>query len=108
MHMCFSAEASFLSAGLLGIAGVTSLYMVKDSKYIPFATIPLLFAIHQLSEGFLWLSLSGILWQTHTSWFLYIFLFFSQIIRASRIPYTILLTETRTMQKKILRVLTVL
>lgn len=107
-NMCFSAEASFLSAGLLGLVGVRALYVVKHHAHIPFATIPLLFGVHQLSEGFLWLALSGQIGSWYISWFLYIFLFFSQIVRASRIPYTILFVETCAVQKKILRFLTVL
>ncbi len=55
--MCFSAEASFTAALLLGTAGGLSL---KRSNSLPqyfLAGIPLLFAFQQFSEGLIWLHL---------------------------------------------------
>lgn len=51
--MCFSAPVSF-SAGavLLGLGSA------KRPRELPFAAIPLLFAIQQLSEGVIWLTFS--------------------------------------------------
>lgn len=61
--MCFSATASFsASAALLGIGAVT-LHKTRQPRERPFAAIPLLFGIQQLTEGVLWL---GFGWDTPT------------------------------------------
>lgn len=53
--MCFSAEASFVASAFLFGAGAVSLRMVRSSAELPLAAIPLLFALQQAIEGFVWL-----------------------------------------------------
>jgi hypothetical protein len=59
--MCFSATVNFVGSGVLGAAGVVTLTRVKHRRELLFAAMPLLFAIHQFIEGFVWLGLDGIL-----------------------------------------------
>lgn len=59
--MCFSATANFAGSGILGAAGVVTLTKVKHRREFLFALLPSLFAIHQFTEGFVWLGLDGIL-----------------------------------------------
>jgi len=59
--MCFSATANFVGSGVLGTAGAVTLTKVKHRRELLFASLPLLFAIHQFTEGFVWLGLDGIL-----------------------------------------------
>ena len=59
--MCFSATANFVGSGVLGAAGVLTLTKVKHRREVLFAALPVLFAIHQFTEGFVWLGLDGIL-----------------------------------------------
>jgi hypothetical protein len=59
--MCFSATANFVGSGVLGTVGVVTLTKVKHRRELLFAALPLLFAIHQFIEGFVWLGLDGIL-----------------------------------------------
>jgi hypothetical protein len=59
--MCFSATANFVGSGVLGAVGVVTLTKVKHRREVLFAALPLLFAIHQFIEGFVWLGLDGIL-----------------------------------------------
>jgi hypothetical protein len=59
--MCFSATANFVGSGVLGAVGVVTLTRVKHRREVLFASLPLLFAIHQFIEGFVWLGLDGIL-----------------------------------------------
>ncbi|MGB9286242.1 MAG: DUF6629 family protein [Candidatus Sulfotelmatobacter sp.] len=58
--MCFSATANFVGSGVLGAVGVVTLSKVKHRRELIFASLPLLFAIHQCIEGFVWLGLDGI------------------------------------------------
>lgn len=55
--MCFSPEASFTSALVLGVIGLYGLTYVKTARQLPLALFPLLFACHQAFEGILWLYL---------------------------------------------------
>jgi hypothetical protein len=59
--VCFSATANFVGSGVLGALGVVTLTHVKHRRELLFATLPILFAIHQFIEGFVWLGLDGIL-----------------------------------------------
>jgi len=59
--MCFSATANFVGSTVLGAVGVVTLTKVKHRRELLFAALPILFAIHQFIEGFVWLGLDGIL-----------------------------------------------
>lgn len=56
--MCFSTEASFTAALVLGITGGATIKNRSFPSQLLFASIPLLFALQQLSEGLVWLHLS--------------------------------------------------
>jgi len=59
--VCFSATANFVGSGVLGAVGAVTLSRVKHRRELLFASLPVLFAIHQFIEGFVWLGLDGIL-----------------------------------------------
>jgi len=59
--MCFSATVNFGGSAVLGAAGIATLTKVKHRRELLFAAMPMLFAIHQFIEGFVWLGLDGIL-----------------------------------------------
>lgn len=103
--MCFSASASFGAGVILSVIGVASLKKVQGPSQIIFASIPLLFASQQFSEGFLWLSLSNPTFAALESATTYIFLFFAQIVWPVWIPLGVLKLEKNRGNKKILRIL---
>ncbi|MEL6662779.1 MAG: DUF6629 family protein [Pseudomonadota bacterium] len=55
--MCFSAEASFVAAAVTAAAGAYAVARVPDRSFLLFASIPLVFAIQQVLEGFVWIGL---------------------------------------------------
>ena len=57
--MCFSATASFVSSAVIGVIGVATLARSSHPGEWLFASIPLLFALHQFAEGAVWLGLTG-------------------------------------------------
>lgn len=59
--MCFSATVNFAGSAALGVAGAATLTKVRHRRELLFAAMPLLFAIHQFIEGFVWLGLDGVL-----------------------------------------------
>lgn len=57
--MCFSAEADLVAGlALLPVAAV-SLREVRHAREVPFAALPLLFAVHQLVEALVWAGVDG-------------------------------------------------
>jgi hypothetical protein len=59
--MCFCATANFAGSAVLGVIGVATLLEVKHRRELLFAAVPTLFAVHQFTEGIVWLGLDHIL-----------------------------------------------
>lgn len=103
--MCFSASASFGAGAILSVIGVASIKKIQAPSQIIFASIPLLFAGQQLSEGILWLSLSYSAFAPLESFTTYLFLFFAQIVWPMYIPLGVLMLEDKKRNKKVLKIL---
>ena len=90
--MCFSATASFSAGVVLAGLGTLTLKSVVHPRELPFAAIPLLFAVQQLSEGVIWLTfrheaplLNAVM--TH------VYSFFSHVLWPVYVPVAVLLME---------------
>lgn len=57
--MCFSATASFTSAAVIAVVGVATVAISRGPREWLFAALPLLFAVHQFTEGAVWLAVTG-------------------------------------------------
>jgi hypothetical protein len=57
--MCFSPEADFTAGVAVAGMGIATLRRVRERRELIVGTLPLLFGIHQLVEGFVWLGLRG-------------------------------------------------
>jgi hypothetical protein len=57
--MCFSPEADFTAGVVVAGIGVETLRRVQARRELIVGALPLLFGIHQLVEGFVWLGLRG-------------------------------------------------
>src|SRR5476649_1319487 len=98
--MCFSASASFGAGAVLLVMGITSLKKSSKPSQILFASIPLFFALQQITEGFLWLSLLHPLYASCRWPATYLFLLFAQIIWPIWVPLSIRLLEKKPNRKK--------
>lgn len=102
--MCFSAEASFGASAVLGLAGVFAIKNAKTTQQKFFAAIPIIFAVQQFIEGFLWIALQNdriFLKQIST----YSFLIIAQFIWPIWVPFSILSMEKKDKRRKILNLL---
>ncbi|MHC4956445.1 MAG: DUF6629 family protein, partial [Planctomycetota bacterium] len=94
--MCFSAEASFATGAVLVPAGIycvrTSLE--RDPRYLALAVSPLVFAVQQACEGFVWLGLDR---GDHdlARYASAVFLFFAIVFWPSWVPLSALMVEGR-------------
>jgi hypothetical protein len=91
--MCFSATANFVGSGVLGAVGVVTLTKVKHRREFLFASLPTLFAIHQFTEGFVWLGLDGILSPTVTHNMGAAFMLYAQGLLPFLVPLSVMLFE---------------
>lgn len=97
--MCFSTQASFAASGLLCVIGVSTLFNVKSKRFLPFALMPLIFAIQQAIEGFTWMSLIAE-HSTGNLFTIYAFLFFACIFWPIWMPASLYLIEQNQVRKK--------
>lgn len=100
--MCFSAEASFAAAAVLGGIGIASLKNGETKSMWTLAIIPIIFAFQQFFEGVLWLSLKhqislGFLTVISP----YIFIFSALIFWPLWIPFSLLWIEKKGWRRTI-------
>lgn len=76
--MCFSAPASFVTAGITGVIGIAALVRVRAPRELPLAAAPLLFALQQIIEGLLWLNLPLAPEGSLSAVLTFLFLFFAE------------------------------
>ena len=91
--MCFSAAANFVGSGVLGAIGVVTLTKVKHRRELLFAALPTLFAIHQFTEGFVWLGLDGVRSPAVTHDMGAAFMLYAQGLLPFLLPLSVLLFE---------------
>ena len=99
--MCFSATASFSAGALLLGIGVLTLKSASRPREWPFAVIPLLFAVQQLSEGVIWLTFSyeaPLLNSVMT----HVYSFFSHVLWPVYVPVAVLLMEPAGWRRRVL------
>ena len=90
--MCFSATASFSAGAVLLGLGTLALKSARRPRELPFAAIPLLFAIQQLSEGVIWLTFRYGAPQLNTV-MTHVYSFFSHVLWPVYVPVAVLLIE---------------
>ncbi|MBL7917219.1 MAG: hypothetical protein JNM96_02405 [Bacteroidia bacterium] len=98
--MCFSATASFVSAGIVGAAGILSLSKVETPNQKYFAAIPLVFAVQQIAEGFVWISFNSVATPTWQDIPIKIFLFFAIVVWPTLVPYSVWKFEENKKRKR--------
>jgi hypothetical protein len=102
--MCFSATASFGASAVLGTVGIISLTKAETKPQRAFAAIPMLFAVQQLTEGLLWLSLKNADMASWQSLLTYIFLVFAMAVWPFWIPFSTWLLEKESKRKKQIKI----
>src|ERR1700751_1143872 len=98
--MCFSATANFVGSGALAAVGVITLTRVRHRRELLFASLPTLFAVHQLTEGFVWLGLDGVLSPGVTHKMGAAFGLYAQGLLPFLLPLSILLLEPTVKARK--------
>jgi hypothetical protein len=98
--VCFSATANFVGSGVLGTIGVVTLTKVKHRRELLFASLPALFAIHQFTEGFVWLGLDGMLSPGVTRDMGAAFMLYAQGLLPFLLPLSVVLFEPNAKSRR--------
>lgn len=99
--MCFSASASFVAGGVLSAGGVVIIKKTEKKSEIPFASIPLLFAIQQIIEGAIWLTFDNNAQELNV-FLTFIYSVFSHVLWPIFVPLSIMLLEPIRWRKKVM------
>ncbi len=95
-----------LGAGIaLTVIGVATIRKAQAPAHLLFASIPLIFAVQQIAEGFLWLTLPNSSMVAEQQFLTYIFLTFAQIIWPLWVPLAVMLLDQEGQRKKSQKVL---
>jgi hypothetical protein len=97
--MCFSATASLAAGTFLTGVGVVTLRMVRQRLELPYAAIPLLFAIQQLTEGVVWLTFDPALERLNTAATM-LYSLFSHVLWPVYVPMAAWLMERTPARRK--------
>lgn len=103
--MCFSATVSFSAGTALVAVGVLTVAKTRGGgkRELPLAMIPLLFGVQQLTEGFVWISLSRELGGLE-AWSTVVYSVFSHVVWPIFVPIAMLLVEPQAWRRKALGV----
>jgi hypothetical protein len=100
--MCFSATASFVTAGVTGMVGAVAAGRVRERRELPFAATPLFFALQQAVEGLLWLTLPVAPGGSGSTGFALAFLFFAEAFWPIYVPAAVLLMEPDRARRRLM------
>ena len=104
----YYAVLNFILAGVVGLIGILTLRKVSTPHEVVFASLPLLFALHQLTEGFVWLGVGGMIDHRALEIAKGIFIFYAQGLLPFLIPLAIWLIEKDGFRRKLLGLITLM
>jgi hypothetical protein len=105
--VCFSATASFVAAAGLGVVGVVSIARTTRRAQLPFASIPLLFAAQQATEGLVWRVVERADWWKSDTRLGTAFLFFALFVWPAWVPLSTCAMERSPRRRRVLAALAI-
>ena len=104
----YFAILNFTLSGAIGFIGILTLRQSSTSNEVLFAALPLLFALHQFTEGFVWLGVGGYIEARALELASGIFIYYAQGLLPFIVPLSIYLIEKDSKRKKLLAILSTL
>jgi hypothetical protein len=99
--MCFSAEADVTVGLLILPVAVASLREVRHVREVPFATLPLLFALHQFVEALVWAGTEGQVSAEVQHAAALTYLIYALPVLPTLVPVSVLLLEPRGARQRV-------
>lgn len=104
----YFALINFILSGLIGVVGIKTLRKVSSPNEVVFASLPLLFAIHEFTQGFVWLGIYGYIEPRALEIAESIFVFYAQGLLPFLVPLAIWLIEPKGIRKNLIAVLMII
>ncbi|MFA6196679.1 MAG: DUF6629 family protein [Sulfurimonas sp.] len=101
----FFAILNFALAALIGVVGIMTLRKVSTPHEVIFASLPLLFAIHEFTQGFVWLGVYGLIEARALEIAESIYIFYAQGLLQFIIPLAVWLIEPKGLRKNLIAIL---
>jgi len=108
MMEIYFAILNFTLSGAIGLIGILTLRKVSTPNEVLFALLPLLFALHQFTEGFVWLGVGGHMEKRALELAAGIFIYYAQGLLPFLVPLAVWLIEKVAWRRRVLGVLTLL
>jgi hypothetical protein len=105
--MCFSPEADIAAGIVVGVIGIDAIRHVRRRSEMPLASLPLLFAGHQLTEAFVWWDLADRVPASMGRAALWVYMVFAYLVLPVLVPAAVLAVETDARRRRLLARLTV-
>src|ERR1700693_1903339 len=104
--MCFSAEADLCTGIVVGAVGIDALRHIRKPHQIALAATPILFAVHEVDESFVWWGLHGQVAFPVEHAAIYIFLAVAFVL-PFWVPFAMLGVETKIHRRQLMGALLV-
>jgi hypothetical protein len=104
----YHAILQFTLSGAIVFIGVMTLFKVSRPREVPFAMLPLLFGLHEFTQGFVWLGVEGVVSPRAAEMAGTFYLLYAKGLLQFLVPLSVWLLETRRWRKRVLSILTVL
>ena len=101
----FFAILNFTLSGAIFVIGILTLRKVSQPKEVVFASLPLLFALHQFTQGFVWLGMNGLINPRAQHMAETLFVFYAQGILQFLVPLAVWLLEPKGIRKSLIAIL---
>ncbi|MDO8453188.1 MAG: hypothetical protein Q7S59_01300 [Sulfurimonas sp.] len=104
----YFALLNFAFSIVIGIVGIVTLRKVSTPHEVVFAALPLLFAIHEFTQGFVWLGVHGLIEARALEIAESIYVFYAQGLLQFIIPLAIWLIEPKGIRKNLIAILMIM
>ena len=101
----FFAVLNFTLSGAIGIIGILTLRKVSTPNEVVFASLPLLFALHQFTQGFVWLGMYHLIEPRALHMAEDIFVFYAQGFLQFLVPLALWLIEPSVLRRRAIGIL---
>lgn len=104
----YFALFNFIFSIIIGVVGIKTLRKVSSPNEVIFASLPLLFALHEFTQGFVWLGVYGYIGPRALDMAETIFVFYAQGLLQFIVPLAIWLIEPRGFRKNLISILMIM
>lgn len=102
--MCFSFQADLVAGAVLLPLGIATLRAAKEPRELPLASLPLVFAAHQLIESVVWLGTGDKVSEQTFHAATVIYLAIAQVLLPALVPIAMWLVEPRADRRRLMLV----